>query len=117
MKKIVLIFALILTLTSCVSRKGMELQKGRTHLKTVQGMYTNKEKNESFTFYKTFTSKNSGKTFDVYIATESGMNENTKTIAGTILNHTTRYLVFNSDSIYVDTIQNPWNIQKNIDKL
>ncbi len=80
-------------------------------------MYLDKNKNESLTFHKTFTSATSGKTFDVYIAQESGINDNAKTVAGVILNHTTRYLVFNSESIYVDTIQNPWKIQKNIDKL
>ena len=83
----------------------------------MQLLYSDKNKNESINFYKSYKSETSGKEYDVYIVTESGINENHKTIAGAILNHTTRYLVFNSDNIYVDTIQNPINIQKNINKL
>jgi hypothetical protein len=116
MKKAIFLLTIQLFLFSCVSTKGTQLIKGRTHLKTVQGMYIDKTKNESLIFYKTFTSATSNKSYDVYVATETGIN-NPKTVAGTILNHTTRYLVFNSESIYVDTIQNPWKIQKNIDKL
>lgn len=111
------LFSLFLLITSCVSQKGIALRKGITHLKQVQLMYSDKSKNESINFYKTFTSETSGKEYDVYIVTESGINENHKTVAGAILNHTTIYLVFNSENIYVDTIQNPLNIQKNISKL
>ena len=117
MKKITLTLVSLLLLISCISQKGLELRKGKTHLKQVQLLYSDKNKNESINFYKSYKSETSGKEYDVYIVTESGINENHKTIAGAILNHTTRYLVFNSDNIYVDTIQNPINIQKNINKL
>jgi hypothetical protein len=54
-------------------------------------------KKESKTFYKEFTSKSSGNQFEVYIVTRSEMSQNAKTIAGQILNQTTRCLVFNSE--------------------
>ena len=117
MKSFPFIFIFLLLLSSCISQKGLELRKGKTHLKQVQLIYSDKSKNESINYYKSYKSETSGKEYDVYIVTESGMNENHKTIAGAILNHTTRYLVFNSDNIYVDTIQNPISIQKNINKL
>lgn len=117
MKKITLALVSLLLLISCISQKGLELHKGKTHLKQVQLIYSDKSKNESINFYKSYKSETSGKEYDVYIVTESGINENHKTIAGAILNHTTRYLVFNSDNIYLDTIQNPITIQKNINKL
>jgi hypothetical protein len=117
MKKFTLTIALVLLLTSCISQKGTELHKGKTALKQVQLLYSDKSKNESINFHKTYTSETSGKEYDVYIVTENGMNTNAKTVAGQILNYTTRYLVFNSENIYVDTIQNPINIQKNINKL
>lgn len=117
MKKFSSIIVLLLLVTSCISQKGIQLQKGKTPFKQVQLLYSDKSKNESINFYKTFTSETSGKKYDVYVVTENGMNENAKTVAGQMLNYTTRYLVFNSDNVYVDTIQNPINIQKNINKL
>ncbi len=117
MKKITTILVSLLVVVSCISQKGLQLQKGKTPFKQVQLLYSDKSKNENINFYKSYTSETSGKKYDVYVVTENGLNNNAKTVAGQMLNYTTRYLVFNSENIYVDTVQNPINIQKNINKL
>ncbi len=116
MKIIKFIVPIFFLFASCISQKGLQLHKGKTSLKQVQLLFSDTTKNESINFYKTFTSETSGKKYDVYVVAEKGMNENHKTVAGAVLNYTTRYLVFNSENIYVDTVQNPLNIQKNINK-
>lgn len=114
----ILFMAIVFTLfQSCISLNATSLIKGKTTLQDAQNIYSNNDEGESLIFYKEFISESSGAKFQVYIATEKNTQHVEKDVASQVLNSAIRYLVFNQDNIYVDTVQNPFAIQKNINKL